>query len=232
MNLSYTTYLLVILCTKLKIFLIFIENCGKTIDFDPFQQKEVKTPQVQECSSFRALQDEFCEIEKICERSVGFIFESKFEKFVGEPIFKLSVSVGFIIPKGLGGKSIPFTLCEIENGRCLLRNGKLALFGGNNNVESTDPLTSEFYNVRTSFVYSEDVDGEDDTFKWESLQLTNFEDSLPSQAPPFVIVKITNGKQELSYAELQPGIDKTAYGDLLDSFGQVVPFGTYQKDKK
>ena len=93
-------------------------------------------------------------------------------------------------------------------------------------------MTSEFYNVRTSFVYSEDVDGEDDTFKWESLQLTNFEDSLPSQAPPFVIVKITNGKQELSYAELQPGIDKAAYGDLLDSFGQVVPFGTYQKDNK
>ena len=106
------------------------------------------------------------------------------------------------------------------------------MFGSNNNVKSTDPVTTEFYYVRTSLVYSEDVDSMKDTFKWESLQLMDFADLLPSQAPPFVIIKVTNGKQELSYTELQPGIDKAAYGDLLDSFGEVVPFGIHQKDNK
>jgi len=210
-----------------------IENCGKVFDFDPFLQKEIQTPQIPECSSYRAVRDQFCGVEKICERSIGVIFESTFEEVIGDPIFKLSVSVGFVIPIGLGGMSISYTLCELDDGspgRCFDRNGKLALFGGSQDVKSTNPVTSEFYSVRTSLVYHEDVNSDQDTFKWKSLQVKTFEDSLPILAPPFVIVTISNGRQEFSYAELQPGIEEEAYGDLLDSYSEVVAFGTYQID--
>ena len=79
-------------------------------------------------------------------------------------------------------------------------------------------------------VYHEDVNSDQDTFKWKSLQVKTFEDSLPILAQPFVIVTISNGRQEFSYAELQPGIEEEAYGDLLDSYSEVVAFGTYQID--
>ena len=106
----------------------------------------------------------------------------------------------------------------------------MALFGGSQDVKSTNPVTSEFYSVRTSLIYHEDVNSDQDTFKWKSLQVKTFEDSLPILAPPFVIVTISNGRQEFSYAELQPGIEEEAYGDLLDSYSEVVAFGTYQID--
>jgi len=44
----------------------------------------------------------------------------------------------------------------------------------------------------------------------------DFADLLPSQAQPFV--KISNRKQELSYTQLQPSIDKASYKDSFKKY--------------
>ena len=147
------------------------------------------------------------------------IFETIYEKEV-KRIFKLTVSIGFPIPKGFGGVSIPYNFCY-EN-KC--KDGKLSLFGGSKDIVSDAPVNNENYDIRTKFVFTKEVNGTDELFKWDSLKLLDFENSLPSEAPLFVHVQISNGKQDVTYAQLQQGVQKSGYGDLLDDYTEVKPY--------
>ena len=63
-----------------------------------------------------------------------------------------------------------------------------------------------------------------DGARWVSLELLHGNNLVPKQTPLFVIVKISNGEEDFSFAHLQKGITKEAYGDLLESFDDVKNF--------
>ena len=60
--------------------------------------------------------------------------------------------------------------------------------------------------------------------QWVNLELLHGNNLVPKQTPLFVVVKISNGKEDFSFAHLQKGIKKEAYGDLLESFDDVKNF--------
>ena len=57
-----------------------------------------------------------------------------------------------------------------------------------------------------------------DGARWVNLELLNDNNLVPEQTPLFVIVKISNGLEDFSFAHLQKGVKREAYGDLLESF--------------
>ena len=63
-----------------------------------------------------------------------------------------------------------------------------------------------------------------DGARWVNLELLHGNNLVPKQTPLFVIVKISNGEEDFSFAHLQKGIKKEAYGDLLESFDDVKNF--------
>ena len=63
-----------------------------------------------------------------------------------------------------------------------------------------------------------------DGARWVNLELLHGNNLVPKQTPLFVIVKISNGEENFSFAHLQKGIKKEAYGDLLESFDDVKSF--------
>ena len=63
-----------------------------------------------------------------------------------------------------------------------------------------------------------------DGAQWVNLELLHGNDLVPKQTPLFIIVKISNGKEDFSFAHLQKGIKKEAYGDLFESFDDVKNF--------
>ena len=63
-----------------------------------------------------------------------------------------------------------------------------------------------------------------DGARWVNLELLNGNNLVPKQTPLFVIVKISNGEEYFSFAHLQKGIKKEAYGDLLEFFDEVKNF--------
>ena len=50
------------------------------------------------------------------------------------------------------------------------------------------------------------------------MTLAKQEKIVPTQTPPFVIIKITNGLESISFVHLQEGITKNVYGNLLDRY--------------
>ena len=60
--------------------------------------------------------------------------------------------------------------------------------------------------------------------QWVNLELLHGNNLVPKQTPLFVIVEISNGEEDFSFAHLQKGIKKEAYGDLLESFDDVKNF--------
>ena len=73
-----------------------------------------------------------------------------------------------------------------------------------------------------------------DGAQWVNLQLLHGNNLVLKQTPLFVIVEISNGEEDFSFAHLQKGIKKEAYGDLLESFDDVKNFcDTFEfKEKK
>ena len=63
-----------------------------------------------------------------------------------------------------------------------------------------------------------------DGARWVNLELLHGNNLVPKQTPLFVIVEISNGEEDFSFAHLQKGIKKEAYGDLLESFDDVKNF--------
>ena len=63
-----------------------------------------------------------------------------------------------------------------------------------------------------------------DGARWVNLELLHGNNLVPKQTPLFVIVKISNGKEDFSFVHLQKGIKREAYGDLLVSFDVVKNF--------
>ena len=63
-----------------------------------------------------------------------------------------------------------------------------------------------------------------DGAQWVNLQLLHGNNLVLKQTPLFVIVEISNGEEDFSFAHLQKGIKKEAYGDLLESFDDVKNF--------
>ena len=57
--------------------------------------------------------------------------------------------------------------------------------------------------------------------RWVNLELLHGNNLVLKQTPLFVIVKISNGLEDFSFAHLQKGIKREAYGDLLESFDSV-----------
>ena len=175
------------------------------------------------------------ECSVVCEDSRE-VFETTKYTTISEKISKLSVSVGFIIPKGFGGVSIPYKACYAKFagfGDPECEDGKLYLFGGSKGVTSDSPVNSENYNIRTSFLFSREITSltqEDETFRWDSLQLLGYENSLPINAPLFVVVQITNGDKDYRFAQLQEGVKKKGYGNLLDDYNGVKDYGYLFED--
>ena len=60
-----------------------------------------------------------------------------------------------------------------------------------------------------------------DGARWVNLELLNGNNLVPEQTPLFVIFKISNGLEDFSFAHLQKGVQREAYGDLLESFDSV-----------
>ena len=115
----------------------------------------------------------------------------------------------------------------------LCEEGKLYLFGGSKDVTSETPVNSENYDIRTSFLFTREITSEtqdDDTFNWESLQLLDYENSLPIDAPLFLVVQITNGDKDYTFAQLQQGVKKQGYGNLLDDYNGVKDYGYLFQD--
>ena len=50
------------------------------------------------------------------------------------------------------------------------------------------------------------------------MTLAKQEKIVPTQTPPFVIIKITNGLESTSFVHLQEGVTKNVYGNLLDRY--------------
>ena len=44
-------------------------------------------------------------------------------------------------------------------------------------------------------------------------------------APLFVVVQITNGDKDYTFAQLQQGVKKQGYGNLLDDYNDVKDYG-------
>jgi hypothetical protein len=157
---------------------------------------------------------------------------------ISEKISKLSVSVGFIVPKGFGGVGIPYKACYKEKQKDLIQvrksfgsskceEDKLYLFGGSKDVISDTPVNSENYDIRTSLLFTREITSltqDYDIFRWESLQLLDYRNSLPIDAPIFAVVQITNGDNDYTFAQLQEGVQKRDYGDLLDDYNGVKDF--------
>ena len=71
-----------------------------------------------------------------------------------------------------------------------------------------------------------------DGAQWVNLQLLHGNNLVLKQTPLFVIVEISNGEEDFSFAHLQKGIKKEAYGDLLESFDDVKNFRDIFKFKE
>jgi hypothetical protein len=235
-----------------------LESCAKTSNNDPFfveknvvqiveREKATQIPtQVQreqckkvarevcqeggtKCDTFYELK---CEIdfETIYETIVEIVHDEKVTS-ISEKISKLSVSVGFIVPKGFGGVGIPFKACYAKFaklGAPECEDGKLYLFGGSKDVTSHSPVNSENYNIRTSLLFTREITSltkDDETFRWESLELLGYKNSLPIDAPLFVVVQITNGDKDYTFAQLQQDVKKQGYGNLLDDYNDVKDYG-------
>ena len=41
------------------------------------------------------------------------------------------------------------------------------------------------------------------------------------KAPIFIIIEVTNGKEDISFVHLQNGAKKSDYGNILDSYNQL-----------
>ena len=185
---------------------------------------EVPRQEQQEDGSFKTIYETKCEAK----------YESVEENFF-EKISKLSISVGFTVPKGFGGVSIPYKACYAKRTYDLSKceDGKLYLFGGSKDVTSDSPVNSENYDIRTSFLFTREITRDtqdDDTFNWESLQLLGYENSLPIDAPLFLVVQITNGDKDYTFAQLQQGVKKQGYGNLLDDYNGVKDYGYLFQD--
>ena len=92
---------------------------------------------------------------------------------------------------------------------------------------SDTPVNSENYDIRTSFLFTREITSltqDYDIFRWKSLQLLGYENSLPIDAPIFVVVQVTNGDKDYTFAQLQ-GVQKQGYGNLLDDYNGVNDFG-------
>ena len=110
----------------------------------------------------------------------------------------------------------------------LCEDGKLYLFGGSKDVTSDTQVNSENYDIRTSFLFTREITSltkEDETFRWDSLELLDYKSSLPIDAPLFVVVQITNGDKDYTFAQLQQGVKKQGYGNLLDDYNDVKDYG-------
>ena len=100
--------------------------------------------------------------------------------------------------------------------------------GGSKDVISDTPVNSENYDISTSFLFTREITSltqDYDIFRWESLQLLGYENSLPIDAPIFTVVQITNGDKDYTFAQLQEGVQKQGYGNLLDDYNDVTDFG-------
>ena len=157
---------------------------------------------------------------------------------ISEKISKPSLSVGFIVStKGIWRSGYTLKACykekpedftafqkSFESSKC---EGKLYLFGGSKDVISDTPVNSENYDIRTSFLFTREITSltqDYDIFRWKSLQLLGYENSLPIDAPIFVVVQVTNGDKDYTFAQLQ-GVQKQGYGNLLDDYNGVNDFG-------
>ena len=112
--------------------------------------------------------------------------------------------------------------------------GKLYLFGGSEDVISDTPVNSENYHIRTSFLFTREITSltqDYDIFSLESLQLLDYKNSLPIDAPLFLDVQITDGDIDYTFAQLQQGVKKQGYGNLLDDYNDVKDFGySFEQD--
>ena len=57
---------------------------------------------------------------------------------------------------------------------------------------------------------------------------------IPKLTPPFVIIRITNeeSKEDLKFVQLQKGVKKEMYGDLLENYEEVKNYcDTIELDK-
>ena len=190
--------------------------------------------------------DEHCDI--VYDTTYDEVHEITYDQAlteISEKISKLSVSVGFVVPKGFGGVGIPYKACYKEKqenliqveksfGSSVCEEGKLNLFGGSEDVISDTPVNSENYDIRTSFLFTREITSltqDYDIFRWESLQLLDYKNSLPIDAPIFAVVQITNGDKDYTFAQLQEGVQKQGYGNLLDDYNGVKDFGySFEQD--
>ena len=190
--------------------------------------------------------DEHCDI--VYDTTYDEVHEITYDQAlteISEKISKLSVSVGFVVPKGFGGVGIPYKACYKEKqenliqveksfGSSVCEEGKLNLFGGSEDVISDTPVNSENYFIRTSFLFTREITSltqDYDIFRWESLQLLDYKNSLPIDAPIFAVVQITNGDKDYTFAQLQEGVQKQGYGNLLDDYNGVRDFGhSFEQD--
>ena len=95
-------------------------------------------------------------------------------------------------------------------------------------MTSDTQVNSENYDIRTSFLFTREITSltkEDETFRWDSLELLDYKSSLPIDAPLFVVVQITNGDKDYTFAQLQQGVKKQGYGNLLDDYNDVKDYG-------
>jgi hypothetical protein len=193
-----------------------LENCAKTSNNDPFfvEKTILETIPIKKCGYItREIQLPDGSYTSVEEKKCETAFEVKYNE-ISEKISKLSASVGFIVPKGFGGVSIPYKACYPQFAKWgapelpLCKEGKLYLFGGSKDVTSDTPVNSENYDIRTSFLFTREITSltkDDETFRWDSLELLGYENSLPIDAPLFVVVQITNGDKDyhlLSYSKV------------------------------
>ena len=55
---------------------------------------------------------------------------------------------------------------------------------------------------------------------------------MPYKAPPFVVIEITNGINYTKFVQLQKGVKKEMYGDLLENYEEVKNYcDTVELDK-
>lgn len=164
--------------------------------------------------------------KQVFDEHCDTLYETKYETILKKGT-KLSVSVGFTIPKGFGGVGIPYKACYAEekwlDTSC--EDGKLYLFGGSKDVTSDTPVNKENYDIHTSLLFTREIKDHDNTFTWESLELLDYENSLPIDAPLFMVVQIANGDKDYTFAQLQEGVQKGGYGNLLDDYNDVKDYG-------
>jgi len=145
--------------------------------------------------------------------------------------YKVKSYVGLEAPKHIGGKILTYKICYENN--CTF--GKTGLFG-----TLLQPENVHVQIDKSSMTLHENLNSRNDrniynAVQWLSLDVSEDDSNahlvVPMETPLFMVIEITNGIEHTQFAQLNYGVSRETYGNLLEDFVVLDYCSTFTWDK-